>query len=345
MKRTAIWTLWFATLVVAFLAGRASIERSSSPAVDLEAATPPGEPWPEPVYDPTDGAPAEADTDRLARARELVREGQPLAALTLVEAHLDAFAGDAQALFLLADLRQMTGDADAALEPLIDILRFPPTPEDATQARRRLDLLINAREQQLIHAGDLAGLVAYFEQLVLAEPAWDGHRLKLARWLARSGAHAEAARLLKEVGTVGVTQDEIDLLAAEIELADARLPVERDNGAMYARASVSSGRRSGSYRLLVDTGATMTGLAEERLVALGARRVEDRVSVQTAAGRVELPVYRIAELKLGSLVLNDLPVLGFDALPAGVDGLLGTDVLARLSGDLPGVVGRPGDPR
>jgi len=339
VKRTAIWSLWLASLVVAFLAGRGAVDNRASGERPAAPAAPPQRIVAvHPATEPVQGA-ARA-VNRLGEARELIRDGRPLPALALVEDHLDEFADDAEALFLLSDLRQMTGDVDAALDPLIDILRFPPTTEEADRARRRLDLLINAREQQLIHAGDLAGLVAYFERLVLAEPTWDGHRLRLARWLARSGDREAAARLLREVGTAGVTQDEIDALTAEIELAEASLPVEREAGMLYTRAAVSGSRRSGSYRLLVDTGATMTGFARERLIALGAEQVTDRVSVHTAAGVVTLPVYRIAELKLGPIVLRDLEVLGFDELPAGADGLLGTDVLGQLSGGLSGAVGR-----
>lgn len=333
------------SLTVVFLAGRWSVDRDGSSLPDDDAMTAAaGRPVVMPLEQTRPAMGAEGD-DPLDLARELIRDGRPRDALALVEAHLSESGTDAEALFLLSDLCQMTGDVDAALEPLLDILRFPPTPEAAERARQRLELLINAREQQLIHAGDLAALVAYFERLVLAEPTWDGHRLKLARWLARSGATADAARLLREVGTVGVSEVEIEALAREIELADTRLPVERRDGAMFARAVVAGSRGSGSFRLLVDTGATMTGMTEERLVSLGAERVGERVTVHTAAGVVELPVYRLSELSVGSIVLRDLPVLGFEVLPGGADGLLGTDVLHRLSGDLPAMVGRPGDPR
>jgi len=333
------------SLVVAFVAGRWSAERVGAAPQTIDV----------PVSRTATLVPAAGDDrletvdvdvpDAVSRAQALIRDGRVREALALIEAHLVESANDAEALFLLSDLRQMTGDVDAALDPLLDILRFPPTPEDGDRARQRLQLLINAREQQLIHAGDLAALVAYFERLVQAEPAWDGHRLKLARWLARSGQLDEASRLLREVGTTGVTEEEIEALATEIELASTALPLEREGGALYARASVSGPRRSASYRLLVDTGATMTGLSEQRLVAMGAERIRERASVHTAGGVVELPVYRITRLALGPLVVQDLPVLGFEELPGDADGLLGTDVLQRLSGGLPGAVGRPRDPR
>ena len=94
-------------------------------------------------------------------------------------------------------------------------------------------------------------------------------------------------------------------------------------------------------QFLIDTGATMTGLAESRLKSLGASLVQQGIRVQTANGIVELPVYRLRELRVGALVLKDMAVLGFADLPRGADGILGMDVLSRLGGSLAGAVGRP----
>jgi clan AA aspartic protease (TIGR02281 family) len=106
--------------------------------------------------------------------------------------------------------------------------------------------------------------------------------------------------------------------------------------------ATARGQRGGSeLRFLIDTGATMTGLSESRLKALGAVLIEEGIRVQTANGVVPLPVYRLRELRLGALVLEDLNVLGFAELPRRADGLLGMDVLSKLSSSLSGAVGRP----
>ena len=89
----------------------------------------------------------------------------------------------------------------------------------------------------------------------------------------------------------------------------------------------------------------MSGLSERQLISLGAQRIRDRVRVQTAGGVAQLPVYRLRELSVGSVTVRDLAVLGFDELPRNADGLLGMDVLDRLSGGLSGAVGMPGFPR
>ncbi len=330
--------MWILSIVGAFLLGRLTAPPAAQDPV--VAYLTPG----------LDSAPAATVSDGVAvgpvlspieQAEALVRDGRPFQALEVLEAYLAEALPDARALFLLADLKQMTGETDAALLPLLEILSLQPDQETSERARRRLDLLVNAREQQLINAGDLVGLVSYFERLARLEPGYDGHRLKLTRWLLRSGDTEAARKLLREVGYVGVTQAEIDALAEEIRLAETSLPVEREAGAMYARARVSGSRREDRFRFLLDTGATMSGLAESRLQALGARRIEEGIRVQTANGIAVLPVYRVRALEVGGVRVEDLAVLGFSDLPRGADGLLGMDVLSRLSGGLPTAVGRP----
>ena len=297
---------------------------------------------------PVDGTAAVDDSgdDLLEQAEALVRDGRPHEALPLLATYLQnsAVGGSerhSRALFLLSDLRQMTGEVETALTPLFQILRYPPSQATAERARQRLALLVNAREQQLINAEDYVGLVSYFEYLVSEDPAYDGHRLKLARWLLKSGDAVAAEQVIRQTGTMGVTQAEIEALASEIRVARTALPVEREAGAMYTAASARGSGQPRQFRFLIDTGATMTGLAEQDLRSLGATLVNLGIRVQTANGVVELPVYQLRELRVGALVVKDMTVLGFADLPRGADGILGMDVLSRLGGSLAGAVGRP----
>ena len=287
-----------------------------------------------------------ADVDLLDQAEALVRDGRPSEATRLLTTYLRTAAVQgserhSRALFLMSDLHQMTGEVQLALAPLFQILRYPPSQATAERARQRLALLVNAREQQLINAEDFIGLVGYFEFLVREDPGYDGHRLKLARWLLKTGEPEAAEERIRQTGTVGVTQAEIEALQNEISIARTALPVEREAGAMYTAASVVGAGQPRQFRFLIDTGATMTGLAESRLKSLGASLVQQGIRVQTANGIVELPVYRLRELRVGALVLKDMAVLGFADLPRGADGILGMDVLSRLGGSLAGAVGRP----
>ena len=190
---------------------------------------------------PVDGTAAVDDSgdDLLEQAEALVRDGRPHEALPLLATYLQnsAVGGSerhSRALFLLSDLRQMTGEVETALTPLFQILRYPPSQATAERARQRLALLVNAREQQLINAEDYVGLVSYFEYLVSEDPAYDGHRLKLARWLLKSGDAVAAEQVIRQTGTMGVTQAEIEALASEIR-AELNLTLPQP---YYARLEV-----------------------------------------------------------------------------------------------------------
>ena len=347
VKRTAIIIAWLASLAAAYLAGLSGSGPASREEMPSGAMTDSASEYP--VAAPLTRGPTESGSsvpDLIGQAEDLVREGRPQEALAVLVSYLQATPEQgsetySRALFLLSDLRQMTGEVEPALTPLFEILRYPPSQATADRARQRLGLLVNAREQQLINSEDYVGLVSYFQYLVQEDPGFDGHRLKLARWLLKSGDALAAEQVVRETGTVGVSQAEIDALSDEIRIARTALPIEREAGAMYTAASARGGGQSREFRFLIDTGATMTGLAESRLTTLGARLVDQGIRVQTANGIVELPVYRLQELRVGALVLEEVAVLGFSDLPRGADGILGMDVLSRLGGSLAGAVGRP----
>jgi predicted aspartyl protease len=350
MNRTAILTLFVVAVVLAFLAGRASVQPTAareSPGNELPPAASSSRETAQSAFQ--DGWSAESSPGptltAVDRARALQEAGDLPAAIAVLENHLNEYLHDAAALFLLSDLYQMSGQWLHSMEALIDVLGYPPTPADADRARRRLDLLVNAREQQLINSRDRAGLIALFEGLVRAEPAWDGHRLKLARWLLRDGDLEGAERMSREIGLVGVTEAELDGLKRDLLLARTTLDLERSGGAMYTSGTVRSAGRSGQHRFLVDTGATMSGLGVSLLERLGARRLAEDATVRTANGTTVMPVYRVDELAVGRLVVHDLVVLGLNDLPGGAEGLLGMDVLDLLSMDPADMVGMPGNPR
>ena len=354
--------LWLASLAVVYQLGRShSSETAMSPlpARDVQpgvSGATSGLTMPEP------GEPGKLQLDRAAlasrdwaqRARaawadgaggELLRSAQQLAesgsgqdAIALVEAYYER-SGDQQALFTLADLLMMDGQMVAALEPLFQVLDYPESPQLSERARRRLELIITAQEQLLTNAADTAGLISFFKRLVDREPGYDGHRLKLARWMLQAGDLTSAATTLQQTGSNGVTDLERDQLAAEIAAEAQVLPIDRVGAGYFATVRVvpSNYAATHSLRLLVDTGATTTSLSTEALEAMGARRLSQRVRVNTANGVTEMATYRVESLQLGDMTVNDLTVLALPSAPGGVDGLLGMDVLDRL----PKAVGTP----
>lgn len=258
---------------------------------------------------------------------DTARGGEVGGALALLDAYLERNPHDPDAHMLASDLRQMQGRSEAALTPLLDLLGFADDPAVVSRARDKLALLVNAREAHLANTGDISSLIRLFEMLARRDPAFDGHRLRLARWQLRAGRVSEAEDTLAETGTAGVDPQDREDLAAEIRLARASLPLERRDGALHVHA-----RMAGQpLTMLVDTGATTTALSRSGAARLGAKPTGRRVRVRTANGVVESEEHRIANVEIGPLRLESLNVLVLEGpLPQDVDGLLGMDVLSRF---------------
>ena len=252
-------------------------------------------------------------------------EGEANAALQLLASYVSFNPRDAGAQFLLADLLERNGQLRKAMEPLFAILEFPPDGETALRARQHLERLIHEVVQLRAGAGDATGPVALYRDLVLREPGHDGHRLGLIRWLARAAKYSEAAAELKQLGRVGITDAQVEAVERELALGKSELPVTREGLMLFAELRVAGA----PVRMLIDTGATQTGMRGDVLRRLGASDLGRTVRVRTAGGVVAARLHRVRELVLGELRVEQLDVLALDSLPAGVDGLLGMDVLGR----------------
>jgi predicted aspartyl protease len=271
--------------------------------------------------------PALAASERLrllGLAAQLGRDGKSSDAVLLMSSYVARDPSDTPAQFLLAQLYQLNGRPRDALEPLFVVLDFPPDQASKQSARRELDLLINGIVQSLVSVVDIHALVDLYRGLVSREPGFDKHRLGLIRWLVRSDQYPEAQVELAELGTVGISADEVDAVRSELRIARSELPVVRQGHMLYADPYISGVR----VRMLVDTGASRTGLRSEVLRGLGSIDLGRSLRVRTAGGLVNARLHRVSDLVLGELQIEELEVLAIDTLPGGVEGLLGMDVLS-----------------
>ena len=365
VRRFVFILLWACSLMVAFVAGLRYVDQDARQGVAIApAVTHTAPPLAVRSVEPTgtdrlselleraataelveylDGADAATRQRFRSAMAQLISAGRQSEAIKMLIAYTHDEPGDVQAQFMLSDSWQMYAEWQHALEPLFSVLRVPPTPADGVAARRRAQLLINAREQQLLNTGDIAGLVSFFQWLTQAEPDYDGHRLSLVRWLLRSDDVAAAERLFKETGNVGITDAARRSVAEEIAVRRSSIPVEREGSALYTsvRLAGRAGQPRSSLRLLIDTGASMTSLSVQVLEKLNAQRLGHRLEVRTANSSLEAEVYRVFDLQVGDVSIGDIDVLALPELPAGVNGLLGMDVLNRF----PKLVGRSEKPR
>lgn len=87
-------------------------------------------------------------------------------------------------------------------------------------------------------------------------------------------------------------------------------------------------------KLLIDTGATTTSISEDVLDKIkrgGEYRLLGNYTINTAAGQIEAPVYRIKSLQVGDYQVTNLAII---VLPnsnlGGANGLLGMNFLREF---------------
>jgi len=110
------------------------------------------------------------------------------------------------------------------------------------------------------------------------------------------------------------------------------IPFDPQRRLIQIAALASDGRRL-VLQMLVDTGASMTGLRASALLALGIdpQTAERTLQLNTASGTMSVPVVIVPNLHVFGVSLVNVPVLCLP-LPAavGADGVLGNDVLSHF---------------
>ena len=111
----------------------------------------------------------------------------------------------------------------------------------------------------------------------------------------------------------------------EVVGSEVRIRMSAD-GHFWARATIGGVTR----RLLIDSGATVTALstATAQAAGLAVEQPLFPVLIQTANGQVSARTSTIAELRLGTVVARDLPVVVSPAF--GDTDVLGMNFLSRL---------------
>ena len=248
----------------------------------------------------------------------------------VLRAYLDAQPNDNGALFLLADLQQMGGMPEAALETLFKILDYPLDDNVAQRARRQADQIINVTDTTLRNRGALAEREAFWRHISQRLPSSDRYRYEWALALAQLRRWEEARRVLQETGTSDIAQSTLDELRVRIDNAEQGLQFQREDGRMLSTATTPGGLQ---LTLLVDTGANVTSLSIDALRAVAATRLQEQAMIRTAAGVVSTGVYRVDELRVQGRTFKQLRVIELPAELPGLDGLLGLDLLQQLSAD------------
>ncbi len=179
-------------------------------------------------------------------------------------------------------------------------------------------------------------LVALLETQIAIDADYAPFHEWLGRLLFDAQRYREALTPLYRARSLGAPQGE---LATLISRAEERLyapglsvvPVLNQGATLYVHASVPG--LAGTWRFILDTGASVTAISPELLQRTGAVARRGTVQLATANGQVTAPLVTIRELDVAGARVSHLDVVVLDSL-GEFDGLLGLSFLDHFNMEL-----------
>jgi clan AA aspartic protease (TIGR02281 family) len=272
--------------------------------------------------------------------QRLQRLGATQKAIRLLQDYLAVAPQDADAYILLAHLQHRQGRTDAALETLVSA-SITDGSKRQEELLREFDRMLRAYVRQ--HRDNESDPVdeALLERLVQQLPHHEPLYLELARRHIRIGDFGVAATWLREVDPNGKQAVQRERLRLHIEPQleqvtgfESRVSLQRSGQHYSVDVTIINGYDEVDFRLIIDTGASLTLLtpeAAERLHIV-VDDIERRQRLVTPGGLVDAPLYQIEALAVGQEIVWDLPIA---IVPLGtgeglIDGLVGMDFLGRF---------------
>ncbi|MEN8802052.1 MAG: TIGR02281 family clan AA aspartic protease [Thiogranum sp.] len=255
----------------------------------------------------------------------------------ILSAYLNEEYRDVDVLLLRARLYWLQGQHRQAIETLYDAKSYEYRAPQLALIAERIRTYVADHDRQLQIADEQLTRLALYEYLVQVEPDYSPYFIALARAQLAQNRLDEARQSLFLVESDPRVSDEARLLLSQIEdtvtfsqASQVSIPLTRQGEHFLIDARIND---RVTVRLLIDTGASMTVLRDDILVAAGLFKPA-RPSLQlfsTANGLVEGAVYRLDNLSIGDQNVANIEVaaLGLASLQSA-DGLLGMNFLKHF---------------
>jgi clan AA aspartic protease (TIGR02281 family) len=267
----------------------------------------------------------------------LLRVKDYLHADQILSAYLNEEYRDVDVLLLRARLYWLQGHHIQAIETLYDAKSYEYRTPHIALITQRIRTYVADYDRQLQNTEEQQTRLALYEYLVRMEPDHSPYFIALARTQLSQNRLDEARQSLFLVESDPRVSDEARQLLSQIEdtvtfsqANQISIPLIRQGEHFLIDARIND---RVAVRLLIDTGASMTVLRDDILLAAGIFKPA-RPSLQlfsTANGLVEGAVYRLDNLSIGDQNVANIEVaaLGLASLHSA-DGLLGMNFLKHF---------------
>lgn len=266
-----------------------------------------------------------------------IAAGRPQEALSVIDGALRAFDGGDALLRLARDTLARHGSPERTIAFLAEAAaREGGTPGPA-RALLRQAVLARANAEDVASGTAIAMLA---DALALDPDYAPYHRALGARYY-EAGRYADAEFHLQRA----VRLDPQYAADVDLALRQSRqrrqidrlveVPMIDAGGALYVDARLNGS--AGTFRFLVDTGASFTAINTATVLQLGLTEIfasgAPLIELETAAGRVFAQSFTLSSIDVAGAVVRDVPVVVLEDM-GPLDGLLGLSFLRHFDVDI-----------
>jgi len=233
----------------------------------------------------------------------------------------------------LASLYQRDQQFYPALSGLFDAMSVASTSDELTQLDRLIEQTVRLTQRSFAD-DDIQANIKLYQFLIQHHAAHTPHYIELAKWFMKASQLDAAIEQLNVVQHDPFVGDTAQQMLAEVErlrlkLLETPLALQR-KGSHFIVDALLNHR---DFRLLIDTGASLTVLDSAAAVQLGLNEsdVLQRMQMNTANGVTEALLYRIDSMALGVFSVSPMDIAVVEHLDInGASGLLGMNFLQHF---------------
>lgn len=293
-------------------------------------------------------SPQELPAEELFELIQALQSNKQYEELTLpLRAYLKLYPDDYRAWLIEADHILHTEPLSAAIAAYYDLLGKPLPIEEMNKVKGIIQVNTSKVIQQL--SGDTSWdlLATFIEPLLQIDPLNRRYIMGLAKaygmqeqfilmenvLAALAYDDAKAQQLRKSVYQPETSDTEInkqDEISETASLSKRKVTVTGNGEQFFVMTTIHRSR----HLLLLDTGASTTAISQRVFKKIPERDKEfvGRFTVQTAGGALEAPLFRLSNIKIGDIVVNNVSVIVLpqDSFTGTFQGLLGMNVLRNF---------------
>lgn len=254
-------------------------------------------------------------------------------AIRLLEKQMGNPKDSARAWLLLASIYKKQSQPIAAIDAWFRYLKLELDDQKIEKALRDIkNYLVQLKETPALFNEDYSWLMAQFDEL-LKYNANDGElHLILAALLVQLNDDYQAQYHALMAANDPAAQKRAEVILAKLNgesaSEDATIPLTRFGNQYLVNVTIEGA----PARLLLDTGASLSGLASTYTAKYPAMlKATKPIRLNTASGSHDSFLFTVTNINMGNLVFNQhiLAQLPMDNAQ-GFDGLLGVDILGRF---------------